>query len=210
MTGILIVDDHALVREGLVSLINDQSSLTVVGQASSGEDAIRKLRTCSPDLLLVDLHMEGLDGADVIRAAKTLCPDTRIVALTAYTSSSYVHSALSAGAHGYVVKSDSCESILLAIKNVIGGMFYISPEVTEEVVTGYILAPVFGNGDFSSLTPRERELVEFFGEGNVSNKDVAQRFHLSERTVERHKTNIFRKLKVSNSQELIEKLKCKT
>ncbi|WP_319543738.1 response regulator transcription factor [uncultured Pseudodesulfovibrio sp.] len=205
-TGILIVDDHAVVRDGLCQLIESDPELGVAGQVSNGEDAIRFLNATPPDLLLVDLHMAGLDGTMVIKAASRMCPDLRILALTAYTSSSYVRSALQAGAHGYVVKSESGEKILHAIHCVMKGLSYLSPDVTEEVVNGYVLGPQhFNDGPYASLTTREREIVECITIGNVRNKTLADRLFLSARTIERHKTNIFRKLGVSNTQELLDK-----
>jgi DNA-binding NarL/FixJ family response regulator len=200
---ILIVDDHALVRDGLRQLIDKEPSLVVVGQASNGEGAVAKLKSVQPDLLIVDLHMEG---TQVISAAKSLCPWIRVVALTAYTSPSYVRSALSSGADGYVVKSESGESILRAIYCVTSGLGYLSPEVTQEVINGYVCGSVhLAQGPFASLTSREREIVNFITMGDVQNKSIANHLFLSERTVERHKTNIFRKLNVSSAQELLEK-----
>ncbi len=204
-TRILIVDDHVLVRDGLCSLIEKDPELTVTGQATNGEEAIVSLEKDPPDLLLVDLHMEGLDGTKVISAASLMCPDTRILALTAYTSASYVYSALHAGAHGYIVKSESGESILRAIHSVMDGKAYLSPEVTEEVVNGYVRGRQhFSEGPYEGLTQREREIVEFMTLGESSNKALSSRLFISERTVERHKTNIFRKLRVSTTQELLE------
>lgn len=204
-TRILIVDDHVLVRDALSNLIESDPGLTVSGQAASGEEAIHILKKDPPGLLLVDLHMEGLDGTKVISAASLLCPDTRILALTAYTSASYVYSALHAGAHGYIVKSESSESILRAIHSVMDGKAYLSPEVTEEVVSGYVRGRQhFTDGPYAGLTQREREIVEFMTLGEASNKALSSRLFISERTVERHKTNIFRKLGVSTTQELLE------
>lgn len=202
---ILIVDDHVLVRDGLCSLIDNAPGLSVSGQFSSGEEAIRALEKDPPDLLLVDLHMEGLDGTKVISAACLICPNTRILALTAYTSASYVYSALHAGAHGYIVKSESGDSILRAIRCVMDGKAYLSPEITEEVINGYVRGRQhFSEGPYDGLTQREREIVEFMILGESSNKALSGRLFISERTVERHKTNIFRKLGVATTQELLE------
>ena len=200
------MDDHALVRDGLRQLIDKEPDLVVVGQASNGEGAVNKLRADQPDLLLVDLHMEGFEGAQVITAAKGICPGIRVIALTAYTSSAYVRSALYSGADGYVVKSESGENILRAIHCVTSGLGYLSPEVTQEVINGYVCGSVhLAQGPFASLTSREREIVDYITMGDVQNKSIANHLFLSERTVERHKTNIFRKLDVSSTQELLEK-----
>ncbi len=204
-TRILIVDDHVLVRDALSLLIENDPALTVSGHASNGEEAIRVLQKDPPDLLLVDLRMEGLDGTKVISAASHMNPDMRILALTAYTSASYVYSALHAGAHGYIVKSESSDSILRAIHSVLDGKAYLSPEVTEEVVSGYVRGKQhFMEGPYAGLTSREREIVEFMTMGESSNKSLSSRLYISQRTVERHKTNIFRKLKVTTTKDLLD------
>ena len=206
-TRILIVDDHELVREGLNSLIANDAGLVVCGLVPSGETAIRQLQMDPPDLLLIDMQMEGVDGTRVISAAHALAPETRVLVLSAHTSGSYVRSALLAGAHGYVVKSEDGEGILRAIRNVVAGQSYLSPEVTGEVMKGYVEGPSQDmEGPFGLLTHRERELVDLMLDGEVSNKDLAQRVFISERTVERHKTNIFRKLDVGSTKELLSKM----
>jgi len=206
-TRILIVDDHELVREGLNSLIANDPELVVCGLVSTGETAIRQLQMDPPDLLLVDMQMEGVDGTRVIGAAHALAPATRVLVLSAHASGSYVRSALQAGAHGYVVKSEDGEGILRAIRSVVAGQSYLSPEVTGEVMKGYVEGPSQDlEGPFALLTRRERELLDLMLAGEVSNKDLAQRVYISERTVERHKTNIFRKLDVSGTKELLSKM----
>ncbi|NDV20987.1 response regulator [Pseudodesulfovibrio sp. JC047] len=203
---ILIVDDHSMLRDGLCQLIESDPDLRVSGQAANGHDAIKILDVDPPDILLVDLCMEGLNGAMVIQAAKKMCPDVRVVVLTAYSSASYVFSALSCGAHGYVVKSEPGERVLQALHCVLKGLFYISPDITEEVVTGYIQGKQSATTElYAHLTEREIEIVDSIIMGNIRNKALAECLCLSERSVERHKTNIFRKLGVSNTQELLDK-----
>lgn len=205
-TRIFIVDDHALVRGGLCQLIAKDSELFVIGQASHGAEAVKRLSVDSPDLLLVDLRMEGFDGTRVIRTAKKLDPEIRVMALTAYTDPSYVRAALLAGADGYIVKSESAENILRAIHCVLDGYSYLSPEVTQEVIRGFVASSEsFDKRPFSSLTTREREIADVIIRGNTRNKDIAGILFISERTVERHKSNIFRKLKVSDTQALLGK-----
>lgn len=207
-TKILIADDHGLVRDGLCRLIGTDDSLSLVGVAENGEEAIRLVTTACPDLLLVDLNMPDIGGVDVIKAARRLNPDLRVLVLTAHVSASYVHSALCNGADGYVVKTEEGEAIIHAIACVMQRKSYLSPEVTGEVVRGYVQSPgQFDKGPYATLTPREREIVKFILLGEISNKDLSNRFFVSDKTIERHKTNIFRKLEVSNSREVIQLFK---
>lgn len=151
---ILLVDDHALVREGFRVLVESDSSLVVVAEATDGRAAISLMRTCYPDLLLVDINMEGVDGIEVINAAGRLCPDAKIVALTSHTEATFVRATLLAGADGYIVKTEDSDTILKAIHLVLDGKSYLSPDITGEVVSGYIRGvDNYQDGTYQNLTP---------------------------------------------------------
>jgi len=204
----LIADDHTLVRDGLCRLVDSDPNLEIVGVASSGGEAIRLLQASAPDLLLVDLNMPDINGIEVIRAARRLNSGIRSLAFTAYASSSYVYSALKAGAIGYVVKTESGTDILRAIFCALDNLSYLSPEVTHEVVTGYVRnARDKDASPLDDLTGRERELFDLIATKTVSNKALANSLFVSEKTIQRHKTNLFRKLGVTDTQDLLRKIK---
>jgi DNA-binding NarL/FixJ family response regulator len=192
-----------LVRDGLSQLVQTVPEWTVAGTAASGREALTFLKTNTPDLMLIDLSMPDMSGASVIMTARTLMPSLRILAVTQHCASSFVYSALRAGANGYLVKNEEAANILRAIDCVLKGLSYISPEVAEEVIRGYTLsATPFSSGD---LTPREEEIVQLIVGGMTSNKELAGQIFVSEKTVQKHKTNAFRKLNVTDCHELIQK-----
>ena len=192
---ILIADDHSLMREGLRQLVETHINWVVVGEASDGADAISQIQAKEPDLLLIDLSLPDLSGMQVIEAARILKPAMRILVVTAHCASSYVFSALQAGAHGYLVKTEESREILRAIESVLAGYAYLSPEVTGEVTRGYVEGTVSPGDDgiLSDLTPRERDIVGLILKGMVTNNELAQRLFVAVKTVQKHKTNLFRK-----------------
>lgn len=188
-------------RDGLCQLVSTVPGWEVAGMAANGAEALALLASCAPDLLLIDLSMPGMGGATVISEARTRYPDLRILAITQHSASSFVYSALRAGAHGYLVKNEESATILHAIECVLRGQSFISPEVAEEVIRGYALsATPFSSGN---LTPREEEIVRLIVDGVSSNKHLSRRLFVSEKTVQKHKTNVFRKLRVTNCHELV-------
>ncbi|WP_163809378.1 response regulator transcription factor [Pseudodesulfovibrio sp. JC047] len=205
---ILIADDHSLVREGLRQLIESQDGLHVVGEATNGEEALNLIAIKQPDLLLLDLSMPNSGGIQIIEAALTLRPHLRILIVTAHGSSSFVYSALKAGGHGYLLKSEEGSEILRAINCILDGQSYLSPEVTSEVIRGYLYGgrQYDREEELAALTPRECELVDLILEGTTKNLALANSLFVSTKTIQKHKTNIFRKLDVSDTYELIKLL----
>jgi DNA-binding NarL/FixJ family response regulator len=194
-TNILIVDDHALLREGLQSLLSAQVGMKVVGTAEDAQDGVDKISALQPDVVLTDLAMPETGSVDAIRQIREAHPDIKIVALTFHKEDGYIHAALRAGADGYVLKDDSRDELVLAIRSVLAGKNYLSPAICGTVIEGYLsgvqkkqLEP-----SWHALTRRERQVIKMIAEG-LKTREIAGVLSLSPKTVEKHRTNMMNKL----------------
>ena len=194
-TKILIVDDHALLREGLQSLLSAQPGMRVVGTADDAQSGIAKIASLNPDVVLTDLAMPETGGVDAIRLIKAAHPDSRVIALTFHKEDSYIHAALKAGADGYVLKDDSRDELVIAIGSVLRGKNYLSPSICDQVIAGYLagarkkrLEP-----SWHVLTRRERQVIKMIAKG-MKTREIAEELSLSPKTVEKHRTNMMNKL----------------
>jgi DNA-binding NarL/FixJ family response regulator len=200
---IVIIEDHTLLRAGLRALLTQNDEYEVVGEFDNGRDAIRSLATIAPDLVLMDLSMPGMNGIEAITEIRRRHADVRILVLTIHRTEEYIHESLRAGANGYILKDASQEELRVAIRNVLNGKTYLSPDVSAKVVTGYL----GGNRDaggatpWSTLTHREREVLKLVAEGH-SNRSIATFLSLSIKTVEKHRSNVMRKLDLHNASSL--------
>ena len=189
---ILVADDHAVVREGLVRLIDDQPDMRVVGQAADGDQAIAMARTSDPHVVLLDMRMPGLGGVAAIRRLREVCPSTRVLVLSMYEDEHYMRAAMRAGAHAYVGKRASSETLLTAIRKLRAG---------EEV--GAPVASVVESG--AGLSAREREIVELVLAGHTS-REVAAALGITKSSVDTYRARVFRKLGVDSRSELYARL----
>jgi DNA-binding NarL/FixJ family response regulator len=181
---ILAVDDHPLVREGIAGLVGVQSDMVLVGQASSGSEAVQHFRAHRPDVTLMDLQMPGMNGLDALMVIRNEFPDARVIMLTTYAGDAQIVRALKAGAQGYLLKSTLHKDLLETIRAVHAGRKYLSPEVSYEVAEH--LAD-------ESLTPAEILVLRLIGSGN-SNKQIADRLSVTEETVKGRVKSILAKL----------------
>jgi len=196
--SIVLVEDHAILREGLRALIELEPDLKVVGEASTGAEAVRVVQGTSPTLVITDLAMPGGSGLQTIEELRALCPNLRVLVLTAHCMDEYIGAALSAGADGYVLK-DACRTELLqAIRSVIAGQKYFSKPVSARLVSGYLRRNDPATDPAPKITDREREVLMHIALGE-SNKRVAVALHLSVKTVEKHRANLMRKLELHNT-----------
>jgi two-component system response regulator NreC len=200
---IVIAEDHTILRAGLRALLSGQNGLEVIGEAGDGREAIRKVDTLQPDLLLIDLSMPKLNGIDAIREIKSQHPEIKIIVLTVHKSEEYISAALQAGANGYMLKDASQNELLLAIDYVINGKTFLSPSISDKVVDAFLNtdkkdkpAAVLDN-----LTAREREILKLVAEGNT-NKKIAEHLCISLKTVEKHRSNLMQKLDLRNTAAL--------
>lgn len=200
---ILIVEDHTLLREGLRALLSRDADMEIVGEASNGRDAIRAIGTLSPDLVLMDISMPGMNGIEAMQDIKRRSPDTRILVLTIHKTEEYIHESLRAGADGYLLKDTTHDELLNAIHSVFNGKTYLSPDVSGKVIEAYLgkSRPAAIGSSWDTLTTREREVLKLIAEGHP-NKSIADFLCLSLKTVEKHRSNLMKKLDLHNASTL--------
>jgi len=194
---IVVVDDHPIVRQGLVATLDDEPDFEVVGAAGSSEDALALVREHRPDLALLDLELPGLSGVEAIPLLSEASPDTRVLVFTAYDTDERVLSAIRAGAKGYLLKGASVAEIARAVRTVASGGSALEPLVAAKLVAA-IGAPR-GAGP---LTAREREVLRLIAEGRPG-KQIAQALGISERTVKFHTASLIRKLGADNRAQAV-------
>ncbi len=190
MLRVVLVDDHAVVRQGLAALLGTTGEVEVVGEAASGEEAVPLCRSMRPDVALVDLIMPGMDGVGATQAIKAASPATRVLLLTSYSDGDLVQPALSAGADGYLLKSASAEGVVQAILAVARGQQVLDPIALQALRTP---AP--------ALSAREQEVLHLVAEG-LANAEIAARLGITVRTVKAHISNLLQKLSLSDRTQL--------
>ena len=190
---VMIVDDHSVVRSGLGAFLMVNNDLELVGEASSGEEALEKASELQPDVILMDLKMPGMGGVAAIRALKREEPKIRIIALTSYIDDSLVQGALQAGANGYVMKNVQADDLANAIRSAAVGRMTLSPEASKALseASDYPIIPA------EDLTDRERDVLKLLIDG-LSNNEIAEKLIISASTVKYHIGNIYTKLGVDN------------
>ncbi len=196
---VLVVDDHQVVREGLRRMLELQDGIQVIGEASSGEEAIIKTLALSPDVITMDLKMPGMDGIAATREIKQRTPDVDVLMLTLYAED-YVKEAIEAGASGYLLKDSDGEQITRAIYQVHDGLCPIAPSLTRELVTEF--ARLSRSSQASILTRRQTEILTLIAEG-VSGKEIGIQLFISTSTVKREIRNILSKLGVSDRAQAV-------
>ena len=200
---IMIVENHTLLRAGLRMLLAQDEDLEVVGESDNGRDAIKMAVKLMPHLILTDLNMPGMNGIEATRAIKMLLPDTKVLVLTVHKTDEYIHESLKAGADGYILKDATHNELSVAIHSILNGKTYLSPDISEKVINGYLkpggLATVASAWD--TLTYREREILKLIAEGHA-NKHIADFLSLSVKTVEKHRSNLMKKLNLHNASNL--------
>ncbi|MBI2954545.1 MAG: response regulator transcription factor [Chloroflexi bacterium] len=201
---ILVAEDHGIVREGICLLIEAQSDMEVVGEASNGQEALDKARETQPDVILVDLGMPIIGGLDVIRLVKKHCPETRALVLTIHNSDDYFFRALNAGASGYVLKGAASVDLLQAIRAAYRGEIYLHPTVGTKLVADYLRRVRTGEeqDSYDALTEREREVLRLMAEG-YTNQEIASMLTLSHSTIQTHRAHLMEKLNLRTRTDLI-------
>jgi len=203
MIRILVVDDHPVVREGLVAIIEAQDDMTVVGEAGDGAQAIAIYKAAKPDVVLMDLAMPGTDGVQAIEGMRAFDSEARVVVLTAYDTDERILRAVEAGARGYLLKGAPRDDIFRAVRVVNLGGSLLEPAVAGKLLNrvGDILR---GGAPEEELTPREQDVLNLMARG-FRNKEIAFELHITERTVKFHANAIYRKLDVGGRTEAVSK-----
>ncbi|HEX5066216.1 MAG TPA: response regulator transcription factor [Myxococcota bacterium] len=197
---ILIADDHGVVAEGLKHLIEAQPDMKVVAMAGDGREAVRLAREAQPDVVLMDLSMPELNGADATRAILERERDCRVIVLSMYADREYVRRALKAGACGYVVKRSAAKEVVDAIRAVHAGQRYLSPRVADVVIDDY--AAEDKQDPLARLSAREREVLQLLAEGRTG-AEIAARLALSQKTVETYRARLVEKLGIRDVAGLV-------
>ncbi len=201
---VLVIDDHSIVRHGLSLLLQREPDLTVCGEAGSFDEALELAAAQQPAVALVDITLKDRSGLDLIKELIARHPGMRCLVLSMHDEAEYADRALRAGARGYVMKEDADEVVVEAIRRVLNGEIYVSPVMSNRLI--HQLSREKPEADafagVASLTEREREVFECLGEG-LSTRKIAEKYGLSERTVEVHRANIKKKLRVEDAAQVL-------
>ena len=201
---VLIADDHPLVREALRQALDGEEDMEIVAEASDGEEAVKLASELRPDVAVMDIVMPKLNGIGATRKIKEIAPDIAILILTAYDDDEYVLGLLDAGAAGYLLKSARGRDLAGAIRAIKSGESVLHPKIIAKLLKRAMVAPVEEHKSSEILSERESEILKLVAMG-MSNKDIAEKLVLSERTIKAHLTNVFNKLNVASRSEAIVK-----
>ena len=201
---VLVVDVHAVFREGIRLLLETRGKFEVAGEAATGQEAVDLARSLQPDVVLMDIGMPGMNGLEATRLIRGEDPESRILILTMHGTDEYFFSALEAGASGYVLKEAASSDLVNAIESIHQGGMFLYPSLAAKLVKEYLRR--IGSSDEKSsydvLTAREREVLQFIGEG-CTNQEIAERLDLSVHTVQSHRVHIMNKLGLHNRAQLV-------
>ncbi len=202
---ILIVDDHAIVREGLKALLELESDVEYVNESASGMDAVEMIETSKYDVVLMDLKMPGISGIEATRLIKHRCPEIKVILLTNYDDEEFVMQSIKIGADGYVLKDVKKNDLMNIIRNILQGKSYMDPCVTSNVIRR-VRENMFRSGKYEErpdLSQRELQILECVIKG-MSNKEISDMVNLSLDTIKTHLKNVYRKLNVSSRSQAIQ------
>ncbi len=208
---VVLADDHVVVRYGIKMLLESEGEIKVIGEASNGEEALAAVKKLQPDVLIIDIRMPVMNGLDATKQLKSSSTKTKALILSMHNDEEYVLQALDSGASGYLLKDTSKEEFIKAIYTVHQGGKYFSGDISNILVNSYLNVkgnkPSKGNGNANQyeLTKRELQILKLITDG-VNNKDIADQLGKSVRTIETHRFNIMKKLKVNNVVELLKKV----
>lgn len=202
---IVLADDHQIFRDGIKSLLSDEENLEVIAEASDGDELLNVLKVCTPDILILDITMPKISGIELAKIITGQYPKVNILILSMHKNEDFVVNAMLNGAKGYLPKDTSRKELLDAINLIANGDEYLGKLISSNILKSYIKKSRFGFERIDkdeSLTQREIEIIEKIGEG-LQNKEIADKLFISVRTVDCHKNNIMRKLKIKSTAELI-------
>jgi two-component system response regulator NreC len=201
-TRVLLADDHTIVREGLLSLLHEQSDLTVVGTAENGLEAVEKARQTFPDVVVMDVAMPLLNGIEATRQLRQLLPQTNVIILTMYADDAYVLRALQAGVRGYLLKKAAAAELVRAVHAVERGNLYLSKDISQAVVERYLSSEHPADEEETTLSNRERQILQLVAEGHT-NREIATALGITPKTVDTHRTRLMAKLDIHDTPGLV-------
>jgi DNA-binding NarL/FixJ family response regulator len=201
---IVLVDDHPIVREGLRQLVDHQPDMVCCGQAEDAVGALKTIEATGPDLVVVDISLKDSSGIELIKDIKVRFPSLLVLVVSMHNESFYAERVLRVGARGYVTKEEATETVITAIRKLFNGAIYVSEKMAAKMLSKFVDGPPETGGlPVERLTNRELQIFELIGNG-VSTRQIAEKLHLSVKTVESHRENIKRKLKLDNAAELLQ------
>ncbi len=199
---VLIADDHTLVRQGLVSLLEESGEFEVVAEAADGLEAVEKVAATLPDVAVVDLSMPRLSGLEAVRRIRKAHPKVGVLVLTVHEEEEYVLPIVRAGASGYLVKDSAAAELLAAVRSVAAGQAHFGPQAAKALAEQYRRPPGSADDPYADLTPREREVFHLVTEG-LTTKEIAAELEITSKTAENHRRRMMDKLDVHNAAELV-------
>jgi len=199
---IILVEDHALVRAGMKALLQKIEGTEVVADMGDGLEAVKYVQTDTPDLVLMDIAMPGLNGLDATARIVKESPTTRVILLSMHANEEYLRQALQVGASGYLLKGAELAELELALKTVARGERYLTPAVAKYAIEAYRDKPEGPSGPLAKLSTRQREILQLIAEGHTT-KDIAQRLNVSVKTVETHRSQLMDRLDIHDVPGLV-------
>jgi DNA-binding NarL/FixJ family response regulator len=200
---VFIVDDHPLLRQGLALLINRESDLAVCGEAQDAQTAMLAIMRCQPDILIVDISLNGPDGLDLLKSIRNSYPDLPVLILSMHDEATYAERALRAHANGYIMKQEATEKVLVAVRRILNGEVYLSDRIANKMLQQYVGGGSALQSRLSALSDRELEVFRSIGEGR-STRQIADELRLSVKTVETYQAHLKEKLALRSGRELIQ------
>lgn len=200
---VFLVDDHPIIRQGLGLLINREPDMIVCGAAEEAQSALRAIPTLQPDVLLVDISLNGPDGLDLVKTVRTRDANLPILVLSMHDESIYAERSLRAGANGYIMKQEATEKVLTAIRQILRGDVYLSERLTKRMLQQFVHGSVSPRDPLAKLSDRELEVYRLIGAGHGT-RQIADELHVSTKTVETYQAHIKEKLSLRNARELVQ------
>ncbi|MFY9949606.1 MAG: response regulator transcription factor [Candidatus Sulfotelmatobacter sp.] len=201
---VFVVDDHPIVRQGLTLLINQESDLTVCGEAEEMHSALSAIHAVRPDILIVDISLNGPDGLELLKNIRITSPRLPVLILSMHDESIYAERALRAGANGYIMKQEATEKVLVALRRILSGEIYVSEKIANSMLQHYVHgAHPSEPSSVAELTDRELEVFRLIGDGHGT-RQIAEALHLSVKTVESYQAHIKEKLCLRSARELVQ------
>jgi DNA-binding NarL/FixJ family response regulator len=200
---ILLVDDHAVVREGLKTLINAEPDMEVIAEARDGREAIERSKDCDPDVVVMDLSMPRMGGVEATETLRMRCPEMKVLALTMHEDAGYLRSLLEAGASGYVLKRSAPQELVHALRSVAGGGTYIDPVLAGKMVGSFVQKPPLrGEIEGQDLSEREEAVLRLIAQG-YTNKEIGAKLSISSKSVETYKARGMEKLALESRVDIV-------
>lgn len=202
MTTVVLADDHEIVRKGVRSVLEAEKTFTVLAEVSDGLAAVAAVEKHQPALLFLDLSLPRLHGIEVLRQVRSISPQTRVLILSMHNDEPYVIEALRGGAMAYLLKGSDAAEMLHAAREVLANRRFLSAPLSDWAITALVSKPSETADPLATLSPREREVLQYAAEG-LSNTEIAEKLFLSPRTTETHRTNLMRKLNLQSQTDLV-------